>query len=60
MLVSSSRDETIKLWDARTGLCLNTLSAEKPYAGMNIAGVMGITAAQQARLIALGVADADG
>jgi WD40 repeat protein/DNA-binding winged helix-turn-helix (wHTH) protein len=53
-LASSSADETIVLWDASTGVCLRTLSAERPYEGMNIAGAMGLTVAQKSTLIALG------
>jgi WD40 repeat protein/DNA-binding SARP family transcriptional activator len=53
-LASGSADETIRLWDVATGACLCTLRADGPYAGMNIAGVTGITAAQKAALKALG------
>ena len=54
ILVSSSADETIKLWDLNTGECIKTLSIDRPYEGMNIAGVQGLTAAQTATLKALG------
>lgn len=50
-------DETIKLWDFKTGECLKTLS-NKPYAGMNITGVKGLTAAEKATLKALGAVEA--
>lgn len=53
-LASGSTDETIKLWDAHTGKCLQTLRSARPYEGMNITGITGITAAQQATLMALG------
>jgi WD40 repeat protein len=59
-LVSGSMDETIKVWDVRTGECLRTLRAEGPYAGMNIAGVTGITEAQKAALKALGAVELSG
>src|SRR5262249_25543484 len=59
MLVSSSGDQTIKLWDVQTGECLNTLSAEKPYAGMNITGARGLSEAQQAALRSLGAVEGD-
>ncbi|MBD2520675.1 hypothetical protein H6G93_38215 [Nostoc sp. FACHB-973] len=47
-------DETIKLWDTQTGVCLKTLRADRPYEGMNITEVTGITEAQKATLKALG------
>ena len=53
-LASSSADETIKLWDVKTGECLKTLLAPRPYESMNIKGVEGLTAAQKAKLCALG------
>jgi WD40 repeat protein/transcriptional regulator with XRE-family HTH domain len=54
VLASSSTDETIKLWDINTGECLKTLRADRPYEGMNITGVTGITEAQKATLQMLG------
>lgn len=54
LLASGSDDETIRLWDAQTGACLATLTADGPYARMNIAGATGITEAQRAALQALG------
>ncbi len=53
-LASGSQDETIKLWDVDTGECLKTLRATRPYEGMNITGVTGLTEAQKATLKALG------
>ncbi|NJR51440.1 MAG: hypothetical protein HC780_19540, partial [Leptolyngbyaceae cyanobacterium CSU_1_3] len=50
-------DESLKLWDVTTGQCLQTLSADRPYEGMNITGVTGITDAQKATLIALGAVE---
>jgi WD40 repeat protein/transcriptional regulator with XRE-family HTH domain len=57
VLASSSTDETIKLWDINTGECLKTLRADRPYEGMNITGVTGITQAQKATLEVLGAID---
>ncbi|MDJ0570116.1 MAG: hypothetical protein QNJ53_13875 [Pleurocapsa sp. MO_192.B19] len=57
ILASSSSDETIKLWDVRTGKCLKTLRYERPYEGMNITGVTGLTEAQKATLKALGAVE---
>ncbi|MEO0537439.1 MAG: NB-ARC domain-containing protein [Cyanobacteria bacterium P01_A01_bin.123] len=53
-LVTCSSDETVKLWHPATGECFKTLRAKRPYEGMNITGVTGITAAQQSTLQALG------
>ncbi|MGF1499942.1 MAG: NB-ARC domain-containing protein [Elainellaceae cyanobacterium] len=56
-LVSCSQDETMKLWDAVSGECLMTLRVERPYEGMNITGITGLTAAQKATLLALGAVE---
>jgi hypothetical protein len=40
-----------------TGKCLHTLRADGPYAGMNITGAIGISAAQKAALKTLGAVD---
>jgi WD40 repeat protein len=53
-LISGSQDETIKLWDVATGDCLNTLKAPRPYEGMNITGITGLTEAEKATLKLLG------
>nr|WP_256871899.1 hypothetical protein [Nostoc sp. TCL26-01] len=57
MLASGSNDETIKLWDVQTGECLKTLRSDRPYEGMNITGVTGITDAQKATLRSLGAVE---
>ena len=57
ILASGSGDRTIKLWDVQTGKCLKTLIADRPYEGMNITGVTGLTAAQKLTLKALGAVD---
>ncbi|NER83477.1 MAG: hypothetical protein F6K42_28780, partial [Leptolyngbya sp. SIO1D8] len=56
-LISSSADETMKLWHADSGNCLTTLRVDRPYEGMNITGVTGLTKAQKATLKALGAVD---
>ncbi len=56
-LASSSEDETIKLWDIRTGKCFKTLKVNKPYEGMNVVGVTGLTEATIATLKALGAVE---
>ncbi|OYD96388.1 hypothetical protein CDG76_06185 [Nostoc sp. 'Peltigera membranacea cyanobiont' 210A] len=53
-LVSGSEDETVKLWDVLTGECLKTLRNERPYEGMNITGVTGLTQATITSLKVLG------
>ncbi|CAA9359871.1 High-affinity carbon uptake protein Hat/HatR [uncultured Leptolyngbya sp.] len=54
MLVSSSDDGTIRLWDSGTGDCLRVLTVARPYEGMNISGVAGLTDAQKETLRVLG------
>ena len=56
ILISGSSDETIKFWDVHSGECLKTLS-NKPYAGMNITGAIGLREAQKASLKALGAVE---
>jgi WD40 repeat protein len=54
LLASSSADATIRLWDTETGECIKILRSPRPYEGMNITGVTGITAAQKSTLRVLG------
>ncbi len=56
-LASSSEDGQIKLWDVITGECLKTLLSPRPYEGMKITGVTGLTEAQKATLLALGAVE---
>ena len=56
-LVSSSADETIKIWDVGTGECLTTLQPERLYEGMNITGVAGLTEGSISTLKILGAID---
>lgn len=58
-IASSSADETIKVWQAQTYECLHTLRAERPYEGMNITGVTGISEAQKSALVLLGAVEKD-
>ncbi|MCX6047415.1 MAG: BTAD domain-containing putative transcriptional regulator [Chloroflexi bacterium] len=57
LLVSGSLDETVRLWDVQRSRCLDVLQVPRPYEGMNIAGVTGITAAQRVALKALGAVE---
>jgi WD40 repeat protein len=54
ILASAGEDETIRFWDTRLGECLKILRVDRPYEGMNIKGVTGLTTAQKATLKALG------
>ncbi len=54
LLASGSKDETIRLWRVDTGECQQVLRAKRPYEGMNISGVTGLTDAQKATLKNLG------
>jgi WD40 repeat protein len=54
LLASSSADATIRIWDISTGECVKILRSPRPYEGMNIRGIQGLTAAQQENLTALG------
>jgi len=53
-IVSSSLDETMRLWDVDTGECLKEWPIPGPYAGMEITGAFGLSAAQRRALKALG------
>jgi len=56
-LASSSDDETLRIWDVQTGECVKKLIPERPYEGMNIKGVTGLTDAQLMTLKILGAVD---
>jgi tricorn protease-like protein len=53
-LAIGSNDGTIQLWDVSTGQFLRTLRSDRPYEGMNIAHVIGLTETQKASLRVLG------
>lgn len=58
-LASGSEDETIRIWDIKTARCLKILRADRPYEGMNIAGVTGMAEAQKLTLKQLGGVEYD-
>lgn len=53
-LASGSEDGTNRLWDVKTGQCLQTLRVPRPYEGMKIAQVRGLTEATSVTLKTLG------
>jgi WD40 repeat protein len=53
-------DETVKVWDLTTSKCLDTWTIRRPYEGMKIDKMQGLTNAQQATLQALGAVTAIG
>lgn len=57
LLVSGSEDRTIKLWNLNLAECLSTLRPPRPYEGMNITGVKGISRAQKDSLKLLGAVE---
>jgi WD40 repeat protein/transcriptional regulator with XRE-family HTH domain len=56
-LASGSHDGTIRLWNTQTGEHLLTLRSERPYEGLRILDVEGVTSEQKATLKALGAID---
>ena len=59
LLASSGADATVRLWDTETGECVKILRSPRPYEGMNIWAVQGLTNAQQENLKALGAIEED-
>jgi WD40 repeat protein len=58
-LVSGSTDETVRLWDVASGTCRQVFRAPRPYEGMNITKVTGLTLSQRQGLLALGAVTDD-
>ena len=54
ILASGSMDGSIKLWDIHSGTHVSTLNIPRPYEGMDITGVTGLTTSQQSVLMTLG------
>ena len=58
-IASASEDETIRIWDLSTRQLVSTRRAARPYEGMKIDGVQGLTRAQIDGLKALGAVNYD-
>ena len=56
IIASGSTDETIRIWSVEKHECLK-IFVDKPYEGMDIAGVKGLTEAEKATLKALGAVE---
>ncbi len=59
-IASGGEDETIRIWSTQTGACHQILRNPRPYEGMDITGVTGLTIAEQAMLRALGAVSGGG
>lgn len=56
-LATCSEDGTIRIWDVKLGQCLQILRSDRPYEGMDITGVIGLSPTQIATLKALGAVE---
>ena len=62
-LISCEEDGSIKIWNTNSGNCLTTIRVNRPYEGLNITGVTGLTKMQRNTLKKLGAiekSDRDG
>ena len=59
MVISASEDGSIRAWDTNSGKPLAVFRQPKPYEGLNILGVTGLTDAQKATLRILGAAEVE-
>ncbi len=57
LLASGGEDEIIGLWDISSGRLQQILRNPKPYHGMQIHGIMGLSEAEKSSLKALGASD---
>ncbi|AFY73517.1 WD40 repeat-containing protein [Synechococcus sp. PCC 7502] len=54
LLATGSEDGLCQIWDVNTATCIQTIKISRPYEGMNIYGVRGVTEAQISVLRELG------
>jgi WD40 repeat protein len=54
VVASGSYDGTVRVWDIESGNCMQILRSERPYEGMNIKGVSGLTEHEKNTLKILG------
>jgi WD40 repeat protein/transcriptional regulator with XRE-family HTH domain len=54
VVASGSYDGTVRVWDIESGNCVRILRSERPYEGMNIKGVAGLTIHEKNTLKVLG------
>ena len=57
MIAHSNDNGTAQIWDVNTEQCIATLRPERPYEGMNITGIDGLTTAQIEMLKQLGAVE---
>lgn len=57
IVFSGSFDETIKVWNLATKSCLLSMRSPRPYEGMQITDIKGLTLAQTSTLKALGAVE---
>lgn len=53
-VASGSQDQTVRLWNAQSGVCQDIFIARRLYEGMKLTGVKGLTPATIATLQTLG------
>ncbi len=59
LVVSSGMDETIRIWSIKSGECEGILRTKRPYEGMNIIEVQGLSESQIQHLKILGAVTED-